>query len=88
MDEKYKDKALLKSFMKEFFPFSEMRKAGLFTKEMKGNYEAQADKICTFLGYETVYEYGSNEVSCHITYTEGKRPDNEGFVTVLPNIYE
>ena len=40
----------LKNFMNEFFPFKEFLKIGIFTKEMKGNYELQAQKICDFLG--------------------------------------
>ncbi|MCF0074023.1 hypothetical protein LZD49_26310 [Dyadobacter sp. CY261] len=55
-------KAVLKRFMIEFFPFTPLRKAGLFTPEMKGDYAAQAERVCKFLGYETVYEYGSKEV--------------------------
>jgi hypothetical protein len=77
---------LLKSFMQEFFPFSELRKAGFFTKEMRGDYEARAKRVCEFFGYETVYEYGAKEVSCHLTLDENPRV--EPFVTVIPSIYE
>lgn len=83
-----KDPKLLKRFMKEFFPYSEFKKAGIFTKEMKGNYYAQAVIVCNFLWLSSIYEYGSQDISCHITYVEGKIPDNEEFITLIPSIYE
>lgn len=91
------DKDLLKRFMQEHFPYAEFKKAGIFTKEMRGDYEAQAKRICDQLGYKTVYEYGSVEIRCHISYEEGERPTwvnaigelkTEPFVTVIPSIYE
>lgn len=81
------DEDVLKRFMKEFFPFTEFRKAGIFTKEMKGDYKAQAEKICYLFGYKTVYEYRAEETRCHISYNKGARPENEGFITVIPSIY-
>lgn len=83
-----KDAGVLKRFMKEFFPFSPLRKAGFFKPEMKGDYYAQAEKVCKWFGFKTVFEYGATEITCHITYAEGKRPDGEGLITVYPNIYE
>lgn len=83
------DSGVLKRFMKEFFPYSEFKKVGLFTAEMKNDYEAQAERVCKFFGFKTVYEYGAKEIRCHITlgdYGE-KRPDNEPFITVIPSIY-
>lgn len=66
---------LLKSFIKENFPpFSELVKIGFFTKEMRGDYKAQAERICKFFGYKTVYEYGSKSVTCHLTYASGLDP--------------
>lgn len=79
---------LLKSFMKEFFPFSEMRKMGMFTKEMKNDYKAQSERICHFLGLKTIYEYGVEEVTAHLSYVKGKSPKGEPFLTVIPSIYE
>ena len=55
-------KKTLENFMKEFFPYNNFKKIGLFTKEMKGDYEAQAKRVCLFFGYETVYEYGAKEI--------------------------
>jgi hypothetical protein len=78
------DKELLKKFMQEFFPFAEFKKAGLFTKEMKNDYNAQAEKICTFLGLKSIYEYRKETIRCHIS-----EPNPKGnFITVIPSIYE
>lgn len=82
-----KDK-VLKRFMKEFFPFGQFKKIGLFTDEMKGDYKAQASRVCEFFGYKTVFEYGAKEVRAHISYADGHRPAGEGFVTVIPSIYD
>lgn len=84
--EKEKDE-VLKNFMKENFHFPSLLKLGFFTKEMKNDYKAQAERICHFFGYKTVYEYGAKEIRCHITYA-GERPPNEPFVTVIPSLYE
>ena len=81
-------KRTLENFMKEFFPYKEFKKAGLFTNEMKGDYEAQAKKVCSFLGLKSVYEYRSKEIKCHISYTEGHRPEGEPFVTTIPSIWD
>lgn len=89
MIEKLTDKekaCVLKRFMQEFFPFSPLVKSGFFKKEMKGDYEAQAARVCQFFGYKTVYEYGSKEISCHLSKV--KPQENETFITTFPNIYE
>lgn len=50
----------LKNFMLEFFDFDGLKKAGFYAKHIKRNdYQAQADRICNFFGYKTVYEYAS-----------------------------
>jgi hypothetical protein len=82
------DDGVLERFMKEFFPFSQFKKIGFFTKQMKGDYKAQAKKVCDFFGYKTVYEYGAKEIRCHLSYADGKRPKDEPFVTVIPSIYD
>lgn len=83
--------------MQEHFCFTTLKKAGFFTPEMKNDYEAQAERVCKFFGFKTVYEYGKEEISCHITYSEGQRPLHinesgeikpEPFVTVFKSIYE
>ncbi|OIN55845.1 hypothetical protein [Arsenicibacter rosenii] len=79
--------AVLKRFMREHFPFTPLRKAGLFTPEMRGDYKAQAERICSRLGLKTVFEYGAEPIACHISYA-GKRPENEPFTTIIPSIYE
>ena len=82
-----KEKAdVLKRFMQEHFPFSVLRKAGFFTKEMKNDYEAQAKRVCNRFGFKTVFEYGAEEIRCHITKVN---PDpSEPFITIIPSIYE
>lgn len=86
---------VLENFMKEFFDFNMLLKAGFFTKKMKRNYKAQADKVCHFFGYKTVYEYGSREINCHISFAD-KRPlvvnhlgelTEEPFMSTIPSIY-
>ena len=77
----------LENFMEEFFPFKEMEEIGFFSKEMKGDHKAQAEKVCKLFGYKTVYEYGAKEVRVHLSYAEGHEPEGEPFVTVIPSIY-
>lgn len=93
--QKSKDQ-LLKEFMQDQFDFSSMVELGIFKKEMRNDYEAQAATICKMFGFETVYEYGAMEVRCHISYENNERPlfiDNNGnlkpepFVTVKESIY-
>lgn len=83
---------VLERFMKEFFPYGEFKRAGIFTKEMKGDYQAQADKICKWFGYNSVYEYGSTEIRCHLTLGgfDGKKDGlrKEPFITVIESIYK
>lgn len=76
--EKEKDE-VLKRFMKEFFHFPTLCKAGFFTKEMKGDYKAQAERVCKFFGYETVYEYG---------LTARHEPIGDGFWNTMESIYD
>jgi len=87
LTQKEKDK-VLERFMKEFFPYGPLQKAGFFTKEMRGDYKAQAARVCQWFGFKTVYEYRADELRCHLTYADNAHPANEGFVTVLPSIYE
>lgn len=91
------EEELLEKFMKEHFDLKSLEKAGFFTKDMRGNYQAYADRICKHFGYKTIYEYGSKEIRCHLTYVDGHRPlsisqkgklEEEPFVTVIKNIYE
>jgi hypothetical protein len=82
----------LKGFMKANFDFSSMKKAGVYPKDLKHtDYEGQAKIICNRLGLESIYDYGKNEIRCHLTYA-GERPLHvngngelkvEPFVTVI-----
>lgn len=80
-----KDKTL-ENWMKEFFPFAPLLKAGFFTKEMKGDYKAQAERVCKFFGFETVYEYGKDELRGHLSEVNPSK--NAPFITVIPSVWE
>ena len=62
------EQALIEKFMKENFPFNELKKVGFFTKEMKGDYQAQANRVCEYFGYKTVFEYGAKDISAHLSF--------------------
>lgn len=79
---------LLKRFIEELFCFDDLLEVGMFTEEMRNDYEAQAERICKYFGLKTIYEYRAEEIRCHVTYVEGHRPEGEPFVTVIPSIYE
>lgn len=82
-----RDEGVLKRFMQEFFPYQVFKKSGFFTKEMKGDYYLQAKRVCDYFGFESIFEYGSEEIRCHISYI-GERPENDKeFITVIPSIY-
>ena len=49
---------LLKSFMREHFDFDSLVKIGFFKKDMRHNYKAQAERVCEYFGYKSVFEYG------------------------------
>jgi hypothetical protein len=80
---------VLKRFMKEFFHFPTLCKVGFFTKEMKGDYKAQAERVCKHFGFKTVFEYGAiTTEGVHISYENGKRPEGEPFAFKIKSIYE
>ena len=73
-----KDKdEVLKRFMKEFLDFNALCKAGFFKKEMRKDYKAQAERVCKFFRFKTVYEYG---LSAHHV--------NKGFWNEVKSIYD
>jgi hypothetical protein len=65
-----------------------LKKIGFYKGIKKDDYQAQADRICEFFGYETVYEHGAKTTVAHISYAEGHRPEGEPFWSVFPSIYE
>jgi len=89
---------LLKNFLNEFFDFSTLKKAGFFPKELKkSDIHGQADRICKFFGYKTVFEYGATKIRAHISYAPGERPHHvdqngelkqEPFITEIGGIYD
>lgn len=99
MNEELKDKnRILKNFLNEFFDFYTLKKVGFFPKEMKKtDIHGQAERICKFFGYQTIYEYGVDKIRCHISYADGYRPQHidqngelqqEPFITEIGGIYE
>jgi len=71
MKKKPTENLALKSFMKENFDYAGLKECGFYTKEIKFNdYEAQAKRVCSFFGLNSIYEYGKNEIRCHLTLNE------------------
>lgn len=70
-----KDDQLLKDFLNDHIDFYTLRKVGFFPKEMKKtDIHGQAERICKFFKYKTVYEYGAKVIHAHISYADGHRP--------------
>lgn len=89
MNREHDKDAVLRRFMREFFPFAPLRKAGFFTKEMRYDYKAQAERVCKFFGYKTVFEHGAKTTEgFHLSYKDGARPVDEPFAITLKGIYE
>lgn len=74
--------------MKEFFPYGKFKKIGFFTKEMKGDYEAQAKRMCEFFGFESIYEYGAIEFRAHISFDPKHTPEDYNGIIEIKSIYE
>jgi hypothetical protein len=52
----------LKNYLKENFDFRGLKKAGVFSKEIKFNdYEQQAKRICSRLGLKSIYDFSLNK---------------------------
>lgn len=49
----------LKKFMLEHIPFHSLKQAGFWPKGTRvTDYQKQAERVCHWFGYKTVYEYG------------------------------
>jgi hypothetical protein len=73
---------LLKNFLLDQFDFKELKKVGFYNKDIKNNdYQKQAERICKYFGYETVYEYNFKTTYAHISYVKGHEPQNQTFLT-------
>ena len=68
------DDQLLKDFLNEHIDFYGLRKLGFFKGLKKSDIHQQAERICKFFGYKTVYEYGAKTIHAHISYADGHRP--------------
>lgn len=80
----------LKDFMEDHFDFASMKKSGVYPKELKKNdYEGQAAIICRMFSYESIYQYGTEEIVCHISYAHPVKhapltiPEHRTFVEVI-----
>lgn len=81
-DGTYERLRLLKNFLLEHFDYDELKKAGFYDKAIKRkDYQKQADRICEFFGYETVYQHGFETIHAHISYPDGHRTEGEPFLT-------
>ena len=77
----------LKNFMEEWFYFDGLVSIGFFQEEMRGDYKAQADKLCNFFGYESIFEYNTKQISVHLSI-DGERPKGyESFTTTIEPWY-
>jgi hypothetical protein len=88
LSEEQKDETL-KNFMLEHFDFDSLKKVGFYGKDIKRkDYKAQAERVRWYFGYKSVYEYGTEEIRCHISYV-GDRPlkvEEDGNLTEEPFI--
>lgn len=87
---KHKDDEVLHNFIDEFFDIDTMIKIGFFKEKMRNDYPAMADRICTFFGYKTVFEYGhvDEPFNIHMSWVSKHRPKDEPFVRTIRSIYE
>jgi len=90
------DPKILKSFIDENFDIKGLVRVGFLGKEIKKDYLAIADRICTFFGYEEIYEYGKEIIVAHLSY-DGDRPKHinsngelkeEPFITIIPSSWD
>ena len=88
MTKEKKAEDLLKNFIEEFFDYDELQKVGFWKGISKTDYKAQAERICKYFGFKTIYEYGAQPMKAHLTYAKGHRTKDEPFVTEFPSIYE
>lgn len=52
------EKKRLKNFLRDNFSFSDLKKLGFYSKEVRANdYEKQAIRICQYFGLDNVYDY-------------------------------
>lgn len=66
----------LKQFLNDHFHFATLKKAGLFSKDIKFNdYEGQAKRICESLGIQSIYDYTEigKGVRYHVTEVKHNR---------------
>jgi hypothetical protein len=59
----------LKEFLLDHFDFDGLKELGFFGKDIKRReYQKQADRICFFFGYSSVFEYALQQpIAVHLT---------------------
>lgn len=67
---KTKEDLALKAFINEHFDFYGLREIGLFGKDIKkSDYQKQADRICQFFGFKSIFEWLTQEpIRAHIDF--------------------
>ena len=82
MDSTNSTDEILQAFMLENFDYSGLKKAGVYGKGIKkSDYKAQAERICYHFCLNSIFEYGQDEIRCHISTGENM-PDSE-FITTI-----
>lgn len=78
----------LKKFMLDHFDFDSLKKSGFYKNIKRKDYQAQADRVCYFFGYKSVFEYGTEEIRCHISYGVDRpiKVNEKGELTIEPFI--
>jgi hypothetical protein len=66
---------ILKEFMLENFSYDWLREIKFFDKTTKRkDYKKQAELLCKFFGYKTIFEYGTREIRAHLTFADPDCP--------------
>lgn len=79
----------LKNFIEERLDVDGLIRMGFIQKSQRHDYPAIAERVCTFFGYESVYEYGAHTTRAHISYADdGLSVNEEGELQQRPFITE
>ncbi len=66
----------LRDFIEDNFDFATMKKMGFFGKDIKRtDYDKMAERICTFFGFNSIYEYNRPEMYPDSSFVSGKMSD-------------
>ena len=78
---------LLKDFLKEHFDFKLFSEIGIYKPDVKeSDYQKQAEALCDFFGFKTIYEYRFKVMRPHLSYYKGEGPENnQSIIEFKPN---